>query len=495
MLTQIIIFGASGDLTARKLIPGLLASHAAGLFRTAIQVIGVARRPKSDPAWRDELAGWIEPDAQAGWADFAPHLFYRDGDVRDPASAQALLATLDGLAHDAGVDPSQVGRLFYLALKPDLFAPVVTCLANEGMLAAPLGETVAWRRVVVEKPFGTDLASAKALNLALRAHLHEEQILRIDHYLGKETVQNILTFRFQNAIFEPLWNSRHVESVEISVCESLGMEAGRGAYYDGAGALRDMLQNHLLQILAMVAMEPPNSMDPDAIRAEKVKVLQALAPLAPETIERDLVRGQYEAGAAGRGYREESGVPADSHTETFVAVRANIANWRWNQVPFLLRTGKRLDGRYTQVVLRFRTPPVDLLNGPVADGLCALRPNALRLLIQPDEGIRLSFLVKQPGPGMVMRPAELSFDYSSLGTATAPAYQRLLLDAIHGNPTLFIRGDEAEAAWRFADSLRQGWLETRAPVMSYASGSGGPLEADALFRGCEGTWSRAEPQP
>ncbi len=494
MLTQIIIFGASGDLTARKLIPGLLASHATGQFKTAVQVIGVARRPKSDDAWRAELAEWIEPDAQAGWADFAPRVFYRSGDVRDPVCARALEATLDTLARDAGVEPGQVGRLFYLALKPALFTPVVACLAGEGMLAAPLGETTAWRRVVVEKPFGTDLASAKALNQALRSHLHEEQILRIDHYLGKETVQNILSFRFQNAIFEPLWNSKHVESVEISVCESLGMEAGRGGYYDGAGALRDMLQNHLLQILAMVAMEAPSSMAPDAIRAEKVKVLQALTPLSPAAIERDLVRGQYVEGPAGRGYLDEDGVPADSQTETFVAVRANIANWRWNQVPFLLRTGKRLDGRYTQVVLRFHTPPVDLLNGPVPDGLCALRPNALTLLIQPEEGIRLSFLVKQPGPGMVMRPAELSFDYASLGAATAPAYQRLLLDAVHGNPTLFIRGDEAEAAWRFADSLRQGWLDTQAPVVSYPAGSGGPPEADALFRGCEGIWSRSEAQ-
>lgn len=484
-LTQIIIFGASGDLTARKLIPALCANARADAFPGPIQVIGVARSPKSDAAWREELAEWLDPADRPAWPAFAPAVFYLPCDVLAPGGPAALRARIDALAHAADTNPDAAARLFYLALAPDLFAPVVDALAAEGMVQCDLGDDR--RRVVVEKPFGRDLDSARALNAALRRHLHEEQIFRIDHYLGKETVQNILSFRFQNAIFEPLWNSRHVESIEISVCESVGMEAGRGAYYDHAGALRDMVQNHLLQVLALIAMEPPNSMDANAVRSEKVKVLDALNRMTPEQVARDVVRAQYA------GYHQEKGVPPASETETYVAIRATLHNWRWNGVPILLRTGKRLEARFTQVVLRFRTPPVDLLGGPLPDGTCALRPNALTLLIQPREGIRLGFLVKQPGTGVVMRPAELGFDYADLGANTVPAYQRLLLDAIKGNPTLFIRGDETEAAWRFVDAIRDGWQHPEAsPPARYAPRSHGPEEADGLFRGCEGIWSGPE---
>jgi glucose-6-phosphate 1-dehydrogenase len=355
-----------------------------------------------------------------------------------------------------------------------------------------LNEARGWRRVVAEKPFGTDLASAERLNAELREHLREDQILRIDHYLGKETVQNILALRFQNAIFEPLWNRQHVESVEISVCEQVTMEGGRGAYYDGAGALRDMLQNHVLQVLSLVAMDAPHSMDADEVRGQKVRVLEALTRFTPERVQRDVVRAQYVAGNGHPGYLEEAGVAPDSTTETYVAVRANVQNWRWNGVPFLLRTGKGLAARYTDITLRFRVPPVDLLGQTPFDAeVCALRPNALRIQIQPREGIRLGFLVKQPGSGQVMRQATLGFAYDDLWPGQSmPANQRLLLDALEGNRTLFIRGDEVAAAWRFVDGIREGWAD--APVHTYPVGSWGPAAADDLFRGCEGIWGRGD---
>ena len=489
MLSQIIIFGASGDLTARKLIPALFSNFREGAFSGPVQVIGASRRPKDEAQWRAQLAEWIPQEQRAEFAGFAESIFYQATDGTQPSSLSALGDRLDQLADGH----PNAGRLFYLALAPRLFAPTVEGLSAAGLLASEPGRRDAWRRVVVEKPFGSDLASARALNASLLAHLREEQILRIDHYLGKETVQNILALRFQNAIFEPLWNRRHVESVEISVCESVTMEGGRGAYYDGSGALRDMLQNHVLQILALIAMEPPNSMEADDVRGEKVQLLRALTQFTPERVQHDVVLGQYSAGAAGQvGYRNEAGVPTDSGTETYVAIRANIHNWRWSGVPFLLRTGKAMPRRYTDVTLRFRVPPVDLLAGtPLAAQACALRPNALTLSIQPHEGIRLGFLVKQPGSGHSMRPASLGFDYDELfEDATPPAYQRLLLDAVEDNRTLFIRGDEVEAAWEFVDSIQAGRGDS-APHL-YSAGSWGPAAADGLFRGCEGIWGNGD---
>lgn len=492
-LTQIVIFGASGDLTARKLIPALVANAKDGAFPGPVHIIGNARRPKSSEKWRQELVEWLDEDQRACWAELAPNVHYVPGDLTQEGH-EPLEAWLDTLAEEAGYAPKQAGRLFYLALMPKLFEPVVSMLSAGGLLRCDPREKRGWRRVVVEKPFGTDLPSAQALNRALLRYLREDQIFRIDHYLGKETVQNILAFRFQNAIFEPLWNRQHVESVEISVCETVAMEGGRGGYYDGAGALRDMVQNHLLQILALVAMEAPPSMGADAVRNEKVQVLSSLDILSPEQVATDVIRAQYVAGEDQRGYLEEDGVPADSTTETFVAIKAHIHNWRWSGVPFLLRTGKALERRFSEVVLRFRTPPVDLLQGNKAGGACQLRPNILRVLIQPEEGFRLQFLVKQPGARTVMRPAELGFDYSDLEAGpSAPAYQRLLLDAIEGNATLFIRGDEVEAAWRFADAIRAGWSATPAPpVHTYPAGSHGPEAADELMWSAGGTWSTGE---
>ncbi|MFT5683474.1 MAG: glucose-6-phosphate 1-dehydrogenase [Myxococcota bacterium] len=486
--TQIVIFGASGDLTARKLIPALVGNAREGALEGTIQVIGVSRSDKGSEAWREELASWLPDSHLPAWNDLAPNVHYIAGSVLSIDFLRDLSAQLDALAPD-----DNPGRLFYLALKPTLFPPVVEGLSEAGLIQCPPGATEGWRRVVVEKPFGTDLKTAVALNRVLLSHLREDQIFRIDHYLGKETVQNILAFRFQNAIFEPLWNREHVESVEISVCEEVGMEGGRGGYYDTAGALRDMVQNHVLQVLALIGMEPPASMAADAVRSEKVKVLSSLRIPSPAEVARDVVRGQYLASEARvSGYTQEQGVPKDSTTESYVAIRAGIDNWRWSGVPFFLRTGKCLHQRYTEVILRFRVPPVDLLGGPVQGEVCAMRPNSLHLLIQPHEQIRLDFLVKQPGPGAMMRPASLKFDYRDIQTeATAPAYQRLLLDAIEGNATLFIRGDETEAAWRFADAIRAGWQAPGAdPIHGYHAGSMGPEAADALFRGCEGTWGR-----
>ncbi len=485
---QIIIFGASGDLTARKLIPALVGNAREGAFERPIQVIGVARRDKTDVQWRAELASWLPDSHLPAWRTFSERVHYIKGSVLSRDFLADLSGQLDALA-----EGSNPGRVFYLALKPTLFGPMIEGLATVGMLQCPPGATEGWRRVVVEKPFGRDLPSAVALNRILLAHLREEQIFRIDHYLGKETVQNILAFRFQNAIFEPLWNREHVESVEISVCEEVGMEGGRGGYYDTAGALRDMVQNHVLQLLALIAMEPPSSMAADAVRNEKVKVLSSLRIPTAAEVARDVVRGQYLASDIRmNGYREERGVPKGTTTESYVAIRAGVNNWRWNGVPFFLRTGKCLHQRYTEVILRFRVPPIDLLGGPVQGDVCAMRPNSLHLLIQPHEQIRLDFLVKQPGPGAVMRPASLQFHYQDIQTGpTAPAYQRLLLDAIEGNATLFIRGDETEAAWRFADAIRTGWAAPEAdPIHGYFAGSDGPEAADALFRGCEGIWGR-----
>ncbi len=478
-----MIFGASGDLTSRKLIPALLRNFAEGSFTHPVQVVGVSRTGATTEAWRDELAKALPPELREAWASFAPHLHSLKADPSVPAQLAVLEQQLDALIEGLeGGSRTLSGRLFYLALSPELFAPVITALSERRMLTSSPEEQEGWRRVVIEKPFGSDLASARALNFHLLTHLRESQLFRIDHYLGKETVQNILALRFQNSIFEPLWNRKHIESVEISVCETVAMEGRRGAYYDKAGAMRDMVQNHLLQILALIAMEPPGSLKPDAVRNEKVKVLQSLRPFTPERVARDVVLGQYE------GYLDAFGVAPQSKTETYVAIRALVDNWRWSGVPFLLRTGKALNQRFTEVVLRFQTPPLDLLNGPTPDDSCALRPNDLRLLIHPDEGVRLSFLVKQPGPGMVMRSSSLGFDYSELEQGETPdAYQRLLLDAINGNATLFLRGDEVEAAWAFVDGIRAGVLDSR--VLHYPVGTRGPEQADDLFRGCEGVWS------
>lgn len=484
---QIVILGASGDLTMRKLVPALL-----GLFRRgagAFRLIGCARSLLGDEAFRAQLRDGLPEEDRQVFDAMAPQVHYVPGDVGRLEGLQRLAARLDGFP-EGGTG----GRLFYLALKPDLFLPAVEHLAASGLLQQSTPEEP-WRRVIAEKPFGRDLASARELNRVLLQRLREDQVYRIDHYLGKETVQNLFAFRFDNAIFEPLWNRQHVELVQITVAEDIGVERGRADYYDRVGAMRDMLQNHMLQILALVAMEPPASLDPETIRDQKVAVLKALRPRAS-------VRARYGSGSVqGQrvvGYLEEEGFSRDSDAETYVAVRAEIGTWRWGGVPFLLRHGKRLEKRFTEVKIHFRVPPLQLFRRreegadvPSSAVPCPLRPNLLTLSIQPREALSLSFGVKAPGSGMATVPAELSFDYRDrFGMVSAPAYERLLLDAMQGDPTLFLRTDEVEASWAFADALRSNWEGPGGPpLLEYPSGSWGPAEAEALFHGCEGWWS------
>jgi len=500
--TQIVILGASGDLTLKKLMPALTRLAAAGRPSDGFHVIGVSRRPLSDEEFRGQIRAILPADLHAAFDAFAPRVGYQAADVSDPVAMKALEARLDALPGGA-----KAGRLFYLALKPELFGPTVQELSASGLVTMRVGEMPAFRRVVIEKPFGHDLASAKALNSQMHGLLREDQIYRIDHYLGKETVQNLLGFRFHNAIFEPLWNRHHVELVQITVAEDIGVERGRAGYYDTTGALRDMLQNHMLQVLSLVAMEPPVSLDPEAIRDQKVNLLRALHAPDPAEVATNSVRARYTAGQVNGvdvpGYLDEEGVPPGSNTETYVAIRAEIDTWRWHGVPFLLRHGKRLEKRFTEVKVQFRMPPMQLFNRPegmapndfrraLRDGsLCQIRPNVLTLSIQPREAITLAFGVKRPGSEMVMAPAAMAFDYrDAFDAPSAAAYERLLLDAIRGDATLFLRADEIEASWRFADEVLAGWAQGRAPLGEYPAGSWGPEAADDLFHGCEGGWSR-----
>ena len=501
---QVVIFGASGDLTLHKLMPALASLAGKDRPTGGFSVIGVSRTPKSDEEYRREVGERMPAELKEAYARLAPRVYYAQADVASSADVARLATYLDELPGGR-----EAGRLYYLSLKPDLFAPATAMLKAAGLLEQAEGGTP-FRRVIVEKPFGRDLESAQALNHALHGSLREDQLFRIDHYLGKETVQNLLGFRFHNAIFEPIWNRHHVEHIQITVAEQLGMESGRAGYYDTTGAARDMLQNHMLQVLALVTMEPPTSLDAWALRSQKVNLLRSLHVPGPQLALRNSLRARYTAGEMNGkpvpGYLEEKGVPAGSTTETFVAIRAEIDSWRWAGVPILLRHGKRMPQKFTEVRVQFRVPPLQLFNRPeglsddefrekVREGsLCQMRPNVLTLGIQPRETIGLSFGVKTPGAAMIMAPAELAFDYRDhFGQTTAPAYERLLLDALQGDATLFVHAEEIEASWRFVDAYRHAWDSPEAPPLGeYPAGAWGPDGADDLFHGCEGGWSQGQ---
>ena len=490
----LVIFGATGDLTHRKLIPALYAMFAEGLLPNEFAVIGYARREYDDDGFREWMAGSIRefsrmpPDPDRVRA-FCSHLYYHRADLNDPAGYGRLRERLD---EDRRLPPH---RLFYLSVAPDLFNPVVSNLAQARLIRSPYHPAVS--RVVIEKPFGRDLDSARRLNTEIRSRLDETQIFRIDHYLGKETVQNILSFRFANAIFEPLFNNKYVEHVEITASETVGMEKGRGAYFDATGCLRDMVQNHLLQLLCLVAMEPPASLAADAIRNEKVKVLQGVVGLRVDEVAAQVVRAQYTAGRVGGktlpGYREEDRVHPASTTETFVALKLSLANWRWAGVPFYLRTGKRLRERTTEIRIRFKVPPLELFQTVACEGdVCDLtqtRPNLLVLRIQPNEGIALRFAAKRPGLQLQVENVAMDFTYSETWPKSLPeAYERLLLDAMRGDSTLFTRSDEVEVAWSILDPILRAWAETPSmPMYGYAAGSWGPAAADRLIA-AHGGW-------
>ena len=503
LFAQLVIFGGTGDLARRKLVPAVAHLARAGLPGGGVQIVGIGRRAMSDDAFRTLLRADAPATTARAFDAIARDIHYRDADVGDLESLRKLRAELDSLAAR-----HQFGRLCYLALRPGLFGTAVALLRAAGIVHRHDHEDGGYRRVVIEKPFGHDLASARALNETVHRELDEHQVLRIDHYLGKETVQNLLGLRFHNAVFEPVWNRYHVELVQITVAESIGVERGRADYYEGTGAMRDVVQNHVLQLLALTAMEPPSSLDADTVRNQKVEVLKALRALDLEDAVRDSVRARYGPGTIDgtsvTGYAAEEGVAAGSTTETYVALRAEVDNWRWRGVPFLLRHGKRMPRRFTEVQVQFRMPPVQLFNQPdgmsaaayqraLREGtLCQIRPNVLRIGIQPDERIGLSFGVKRPGPEMVMAPAALEFDYREhFGVEPAEAYERLLLDAMNGDATLFLRADEIEASWAFCDPVLAAWREPDAiPLLDYAAGTWGPDAADRLFHGCEGSWSR-----
>ncbi len=490
----IVIFGASGDLTHRKLIPALYNLAVDGELPTGTRIIGFARRPISDEAFRAGLATSNRQVSRSGhdervWSPFIETVHYHAGEFANDADYRSLAEKLAAIDHARG---GAGNRLFYIAAAPESFEPILVHLKTAGLNQAAAGS---WSRVIVEKPFGTDLATAQHLNAVVNATFLERDTYRIDHYLGKETAQNLMVLRFANAIFEPLWNRQHISHVQITCAENLGMEGGRGASYDGAGALRDMVQTHLLQLLSLVAMEPPTDLSADGVRDEKVKVLRSLRRWdTPEKVAANVVRAQYTAGHVDGvpvpGYLQEERINPQSTTEAYVAVRLRVDTWRWSGVPFYIRMGKRLPRKSTEISIHFKDAPCVLFNTP-----CGGVPggNVLVIRIQPDEGISLRMVSKIPGNSLRLEPVKMDFHYaSSFGKTSPEAYERLLLDAVAGDATLFARCDEVEEAWRFIDPIERAWHQTDhpLPMAEFVAGSWGPREADDLLQEDGNAWRR-----
>jgi glucose-6-phosphate 1-dehydrogenase len=472
----LVVFGASGDLTSRKLLPALEQLSRRRLLPTAFAVLGVARTALDDEGFRQLMTSAV-PDADLGWADIVKRSSYVAGDYADSDTFYRLKDTLAKVEADIG---SPGNRTFYLATVPAVFEEVADGLGSAG-LNQPAQQNAACR-LVIEKPFGHDLDTARQLDEALHRTFAENQIYRIDHYLGKETVQNVLALRFANAIFEPLWNRSYIDHVQITVAESLGVEK-RGGFYETAGALRDIVQNHVMQVLSLTLMEPPGTIDSQGIRDEKVKALRSVVIPTPEQVRTDVVRAQYDSGwsegVAVPAYRQEPDVSPNSQTETYVAMKLEVDNWRWSGVPIYIRTGKRLPKRLTEVALQFQKVPHLAF---AAEECRDLRPNTLVLRIQPDEGVALRFGAKVPGQAFNVRDVLMDMSYGSAFLEEAPdAYERLLLDAMVGDPTLFIRSDEVDQAWQIVDPLLEAWATKSIPLAGYAAGTWGPRQADQLI--------------
>lgn len=477
----IVIFGANGDLTRRMLVPALYRLAYERRLPAGFAVLGVSRTPMPDEVFRETMKEAVQahlensPFDQELWSAFSESLFYLSGDIGEEETYRALGRRLAEIEAERGTEGNV---LFYMSIAPSQYERAVQGIASAGLSEAPGN---AWRRIVVEKPFGRDLSSARQLNKTISAAFPESSIYRIDHYLGKETVQNILAFRFGNGIFEPLWNRRYVNHVQVTAAESIGVE-GRGAYYEESGALRDMIQNHLLQVLATVAMEPPSEFAAEAVRDERAKLLKAVRRMTAQEAELEAVRGQYSRARVGgedvAGFREEPGVSPDSTTETYAALTLFIDNWRWAGVPFYVRTGKRLPKRVTDIAVEFHRAPLPLFGR----GNGEQWPNLLVLRIQPEEGISLRFLSKTPGAHRTLRPVMMDFNYgSSFGMRTPSAYETLLLDALEGDATLYTRQDMVEASWEIVQPVLDAWQASGAAPPAYPAGTWGPAEADAML--------------
>ena len=487
-----VLFGATGDLAHRKVMPALYQLWRTNLLPAEFSLIAVARRPYTDEAFVAEVRASVEANSRVqpiddvAWAELAKRITYQQLDFGEDAGFDRLSERLDALDAERGTAGN---RLFYLATQPSQVTEIVRQLGRVGLDHELRGS--GWRRVVIEKPFGRDFESARHLNHEVSKVFRESQVYRIDHYLGKETVRNLLVFRFGNGIFEPVWNRSYVDHVQITVAESIGVES-RGAFYEETGASRDILQNHLLQLMTLVAMEPPSSFHADALRDQKLQVLRAITTPDAEHIRRDIVRGQYGpgwiGGVATPGYREEPEVDPESETETYVAGRFTIDDWRWSGVPFYLRAGKRLPKRATEIAIQFKEVPLPLFRESTGDPA----PNVLAMRIQPDEGIMLRFAAKVPGLGLDVRTVNMDFDYGTSFTVDSPdAYETLILDALLGDASLFTRADEVEAAWAVATPIIEGWAAMVAPHFpNYAAGAWGPDAADELMERDGRRWRR-----